>query len=897
MNKPENKTQVDFSNIRDMQNIMRSNGLSNFAVNLKSFKQRLSTLGTKIAEVKNLQKKPSGVVQEQPVSVVSESPKPVQKLETEKVQQPAEKQNSPKTQPQKPQTSVRNEQRSRQFADNNNYSGKSFGQNNGNSFRQNQGQNRNGFAQNGNAGFGQKNGSNSGYQQNRQGGRFTPTGERRFDGNSTYGGKSSSFGGNSSNFGNRQSKPGDKPNFQKKPFGSNGTGTGFSPRLPKPTESFDASALSKNNNRGTQKKKTTFEKNGDEKKSLNKKALMMRGYVDENGVDESELSDQVSFKRHTKKAKEEQMPIKQVQKIDHAVITTDNLTVKILAETIGKSVPELMSKFLILGMMVNINSNIDFESAELVASEFGITLEKKVEKSFEEKLVESYASVVEKEEDLVKRPAVVTVMGHVDHGKTSLLDRIRKTNVVSGEAGGITQSIGAYTIKINNEDITFIDTPGHAAFTAMRERGAKLTDIAILVVAADDGVMPQTVECIKQIKQIKVPMIVAINKIDVPKANIDNVKTQLAAYDVLPEEWGGDAIIVPISAKQGIGIDKLLEMVLFVAEYQNLRANPKRNASGSIIEAQLDKGVGAVATVLVQNGTLKVGDYVVVGTCTGKIRAMKNDKLERIKSAGPSMPVEIIGLSGVPNAGDELFVVDEKMSRQVALERQNQAKASMIKSADLSIENMMNKIADSNFKDFNVIVKADVQGSVEALRSSLSQIQNEEVKVRFVSGGVGAVNENDVSMAQASNSLIVAFNTKTDFKAKILADKYNIEIKNSKIIYEVIDYVTEKISKMVTPKYKEVVTGHAEIRATFKASKVGLIAGTYVLDGKISRDSKVRVLRGTKVIFEGVIVTLQREKNEAKDVDAGFECGVTFNGFTDFVVGDTFETYNLERIN
>ena len=584
-------------------------------------------------------------------------------------------------------------------------------------------------------------------------------------------------------------------------------------------------------------------------------------------------------------------------KIDHAVITTDNLTVKILAETIGKSVPELMGKFLLLGMMVNINSSIDFDSAELVASEFGITLEKKVEKTFEEKLAESYSGIVDSQDELVKRPAVVCVMGHVDHGKTSLLDRIRRTKVVSGEAGGITQSIGAYTISINNENITFIDTPGHEAFSAMRARGAKLTDIAILVVAADDGVMPQTIESIKQIKQAKVPMIVAINKIDVPKANIDNVKTQLTQYDVVPEEWGGDAIIVPISAKQGINIDKLLEMVLFVADYQNLTANPNRKAQGSIIEAKLDKGVGAVATVLIQNGTLKVGDYVVVGTCTGKIRAMMNDKHERIKSAGPSTPVQIMGLSGIPNAGDELYVVDEKMSKQVALERQNQAKIDMIKSADLSIETMMNKIADSNFKDFNVIVKADVQGSVEALKASLLELKNDEVKVRFVSGGVGAVNENDVSLAQASNALIIAFNTKTDFKAKVLSEKYKVEIKNSKIIYEVLDYVTEKINKMISPKFREIVTGHAEIRATFKASKVGLIAGTYVLDGKIARDNKVRVFRKDKLLFEGEIGSIQREKNEAKEVDAGFECGVTFSGFTDFVVGDTFETYKFERIN
>ena len=547
--------------------------------------------------------------------------------------------------------------------------------------------------------------------------------------------------------------------------------------------------------------------------------------------------------------------------------------------------------------LFNINSNIDFESAELVASEFGITLEKKVEKSFEEKLADTYKEIEDKEEDLVKRPAVVCVMGHVDHGKTSLLDQIRKTNVVAGEAGGITQSIGAYTIQVNGEKVTFIDTPGHEAFTAMRERGAKLTDIAILIVAADDGVMPQTIESIKQIKNTKVPMIVAISKIDKPGANVENVKTQLAQYDVLPEEWGGDAIIVPIDAKHGVNIDKLLEMVLFVAEYQNLKANPKRKASGSVIEAKLDKGLGAVATVLVQNGTLNVGDYVVVGTCTGKIRAMMNDKNERIKSAGPSMAVQVMGLSGVPNAGDELFVVDEKMSRQVALERQNQARVDMIKNADLSIENMMNKIADSNFKDYNVIVRADVQGSVEALKQALVAIQNEEVKVRFVSGSVGAVTENDVSLAQASNALVVAFNTKIDFKAKILSEKYKVEIKSSKIIYEVIDYITEKISKMITPKYKEVVAGHAEIRATFKASKVGLIAGIYVLDGKVARGNKVRVFRGENKIFEGEIATLQREKNEAKEVSAGFECGATFAGFTDFAVGDTFETYTLERIN
>ena len=857
MNKTENKTQVDFSNIREMQNLIKTHSISNFANNLKSLKQRLSVVGGKIVEIK----KSNNIVE------VKEPVKTEQKVVVETVQKAQSKtEDQQNARPQNPVRPQNNAQGQRANGYNNNYQ---------NGYNRNaQGQQR----------------QNGAYQGNRQSGKFTPTGERRFDNGRDYSGRQNSYNGGNQQF-NRGAQGQQGSGFAKKPMGAQ---TGFAPRLPRPTESFDASTLAKNNNRNVTKKKS-HEKNGEEKKALNKKALLMRGYVDEGAMDDESVT---TVRRYSKKSKEEAAPVKPViKKIEHAVITTDNLTVKILAETIGKSVPELMGKFLLLGMMVNINSNIDYESAELVASEFGITLEKQVEKTFEEKLAESYSSVVDAEEDLVKRPAVVTVMGHVDHGKTSLLDKIRKTNVVEGEAGGITQSIGAYTIKVNGEEVTFIDTPGHAAFTAMRQRGANLTDIAILIVAADDGVMPQTIECIEQIKQAKVPMIVAISKIDKPGANIDNVKTQLATHGVLPEEWGGDAIMVPINAKFGDNVDKLLEMVMFVAEYQNLRANPKRKAQGSIIEAKLDKGLGAVATVLVQNGTLNVGDYVVVGTCTGKIRAMMNDKNERIKSAGPSIAVQIMGLSGVPNAGDELFVVDEKMSRQVALERQNTQKIEMIKSADLSIENMMNKIADSNFKDYNVIVKADVQGSVEALRESLSAIQNEEVKVRFISGSVGAINENDVSLAQAANALIVAFNTKTDFKAKVLAEKYKIEIKNSKIIYEVIEYITEKINKMVTPKYKEVVTGHAEIRATFKASKVGLIAGTYVLDGKISRNSKVRVMRGDKKIYEGEIATIQREKNEAKEVDAGFECGVTFDGFKDFVIGDTFETYSLERIN
>ena len=630
----------------------------------------------------------------------------------------------------------------------------------------------------------------------------------------------------------------------------------------------------------------------DDKKVLNKKAQLMRGYVEDETFDE----DRNVTLRRSKGHKEVQTFV--APAITNAVITKENLTVKELSEIIGKPVTELISKFMILGMMVNINSNIDFASAELVAGELGVTLEQKLDKSAEEKLVDMFESEADDEKDLQKRPPVVTVMGHVDHGKTSLLDSIRKTDVIKGEAGGITQHIGAYTITVEGgEKITFIDTPGHAAFSAMRARGARVTDIAILVVAADDGIMPQTVEAIKHIKEAKVPLIVAINKIDKPEANVEKVKSALLEHDVVSSEWGGEAIMVPISAKTGQGIDKLLEMILFVAEYNNFRANPNRPAKGTVIEAFLDKGKGSVATVLVQNGTLKRGDNIVAGTATGKIRAMIDDNGKQVKTAGPSYAVEILGLSMVPNAGDAFYVVDEKMAKRVADERKNTEKLGKIKSADLSVEALMDRMHETEFKHYNVIVKGDVQGSVEALKESLAAVQNEEVKVTCIHGGVGGVNENDVSLAAASNALIVAFNVKTDFKAKIIAEKYKVEIKNSKIIYDVIDFVTKKINAMLTPKYKEVVVGHAEIRMVFKASKIGSIAGCYVLDGKILRNAKARLMRKDKQIYDGQINSLQREKNDAKEVMSGFECGLTLASFNEIEQGDIIECYTLERIN
>ncbi|MBR2909498.1 MAG: translation initiation factor IF-2 [Clostridia bacterium] len=691
-------------------------------------------------------------------------------------------------------------------------------------------------------------------------------------------------------FGQRNGQFGQKPAFGDKPRPQ---GPRLSPMSN--ADKMDASTLIKPNSatNHTSAKKKSFDKGGDDKKSMNKKALVMRGYVEDDSLFDD--GERMGSKKRGKKQKEV-APVVVAPKIDHAVITTDNLTVKLLAEKIGRPVAEIMSKFLLLGMMVNINSNIDYDSAELIASELGVTLEKKVEKSYEEKLADIHSAESDDEKSLQKRPPVVTVMGHVDHGKTSLLDYIRKTNVISGEAGGITQHIGAYQIKVNGEVVTFIDTPGHAAFDAMRKRGASLTDVAILVVAADDGVMPQTKESIKFIQEAKVPMIVAINKVDLPTANVDKVKEQLAAVGVMPEEWGGETIMVPISAKKGMNVDKLLEMVLFVAEYQNLRANPDRKASGSIIEARLDKGMGTVATVLVQNGTLNIGDTVVAGTATGKVRAMINENGVHIKKATPSTPVAILGLTSVPNAGDQLYVVDEKFSKQILTERTNKQRTSMIKAEDLSLDNLLNKIADSNFKDYNVIIKGDVQGSIEALKQSLAVVQNDEVKVRPIHGGVGAINENDVMLAEASNAVIIGFNVKPDAKAKAMAEKNKVDIKFFRIIYEAIDFVTEEINKMLTPKYREVVTGHAEVRALFKASKVGVIAGSYVLDGKISKNSKARLLRKDKQVYDGSIATLQREKNEVKDVNAGFEFGATLQGFTDIQVGDIIETYALERI-
>jgi len=633
-----------------------------------------------------------------------------------------------------------------------------------------------------------------------------------------------------------------------------------------------------------------------DRKELSKKAKIKMGYVDINKDYDMEDDDNVRVigRLKQKKAKKEVVQQPERMVIEKAVITTENLTVKLLSEKIGKPVAELIKKFMMLGMMPNINSVIDFETAELVANEFGVKLEQKIEKDFEAKLEEMFNN---QNTTATNRPPIVTVMGHVDHGKTMLLDTIRQTNVVANEAGGITQHIGAYSIEVNGNKITFIDTPGHEAFTSMRARGAKITDVAILVVAADDGIMPQTVEAINHIKAAQVPMIVAINKVDKPEANVDRVKQQLTEYDILPEEWGGDTICVPISAKFHQNIDKLLEMVLLVSEMSDLRADETVSASGHILESKIDKGRGTVATIIVKNGTLHIGDFVVSGVASGRIRAMMDYTGKNVVKATPSMAVSVLGFSSVPDAGEMVHVVDEKMAKNIIEERSNKLQIAKSKqTTGITLEDFLQKNADNEIKVLKIIIKSDVKGSAEALKQTLEKIENEEVKVQVIHDAVGGINESDVLLAQASNAIIIGFNVRPEAKAKQMAEKENIDIKLYRIIYDAVDDVTAAINGMLTVKYEEKVIGHAEIRQTFKISSVGTIAGCYITDGNINNKSKVRLLRSNIVIFETDIETLQQGKNEVKTMRQGYECGIKLRNYNDIKVGDIIECYEMQEV-
>jgi len=583
----------------------------------------------------------------------------------------------------------------------------------------------------------------------------------------------------------------------------------------------------------------------------------------------------------------------------HEVLTNillpESITVKELAEAMKKTAAEVMKKLMSYGVMAAINQQIDYDTAALVAEEFGITAERLVEVNEEEILFDESE---DKPEDLKPRPPVVVVMGHVDHGKTSLLDRIRKTNVTDYEAGGITQHIGAYTVKINERSITFLDTPGHEAFTAMRARGAQVTDIAILVVAADDGVMPQTVEAINHAKAANVSIIVAINKIDKPDANPERVKQELTEYGLVPEEWGGDVICVPVSAKTGENIELLLEMVLLTADILELKANPDKQAKGTIIEAKLDKSRGPIATLLVQRGTLKVGDAIVTGVTFGRIRAMIDDKGNSIKSAPPSTPVEVLGLPEVPEAGEVFYVVkDEKLAKQVVEKRKEKQREQALKQAGrISLDDLFNQIQQGKVKDLNIIVKADVQGSVEAVKQSLEKLSTDEVRVKIIHGGVGAVTESDVKLAEVSNAIIIGFNVRPAPNVPEIAENANVDIRLYRVIYNAIEDVQAAMKGMLEPKYKEVILGHAEIRQLYKVSGVGTVGGAYVTDGKIVRSADVRIVRNGIVVHEGKLASLKRFKDDVREVMQGYECGLSIEKFNDIKEGDIVEAFEMQKI-
>ena len=626
-------------------------------------------------------------------------------------------------------------------------------------------------------------------------------------------------------------------------------------------------------------------KQGTKKQKINQKKKQKQQGVKTGGAKQKPTAEDM-LKRKEKKEKKE-------QKIH--VLIPDEITVGQLAERMRRPATEVIKKLMLLGIMASVNETIDFDTASLIVEEMGGTFEKEVILTAEDVL---FNDEPDTEEQLKPRSPVVVVMGHVDHGKTSLLDTIRNTNVTDGEFGGITQHIGAHRVRVGDRKITFLDTPGHEAFTAMRARGAMVTDIAILVVAADDGIMPQTIEAINHAKAAEVSIIVAINKIDKEGANPDKVKQELTEHGLVPEEWGGDTICVEVSAKKGTNIDELLEMVLLVADMRELKANPDRAARGTVIESKLDKGRGPVATVLVQNGTLRVGDIVVAGTAVGHVRAMNDDKGRSVKKAGPSIPVEILGLSEVPEGGDLFYAVDdERKAREVVENRKFKEKQSrQHKAAAISLDPVVEHIEDGKIKDLNIIVKADVQGSVEAVTQSLTRISNDEVRVNVIHGAVGAVTESDVMLASASGAIIVGFNVRPTPGAVTSAENAEVDIRLYRVIYDAIEDIEKALKGMLEPTFREAIIGHAEIRTTFRVSGVGTIGGAYVTDGKIQRNSKVRVVRDGIVIHEGELGSLKRFKDDAKEVNSGYECGLSIDKFNDIKDGDVVEAYVMEQV-
>ena len=679
--------------------------------------------------------------------------------------------------------------------------------------------------------------------------------------------------------------------FQARPQGGTGRPAGVGMNRPKPAVPDMAPAMGKERVSNYDPNKKNYVRQHDpEHVARNRKQLSRdAGY---SGYDDDVVRGGKRSRMKKPSAQQMMAPIK----IEHAYMSGDTIVVRDLCEKIGKTSAEIIKKLFLLGNMATINSEIDFDTASLVCADFDITLEKKPEVTAEDQLTAE--NFDDSEENLQPRPPVVTIMGHVDHGKTSLLDYIRNSRVTAGEAGGITQHIGAYTVKMNGRDITFLDTPGHEAFTAMRARGAQATDIAILVVAADDSVMPQTIEAINHAKAANVPIIVAINKMDKPEADPERVKTDLTKYGIVCEDWGGDTIMCPVSAKTGEGVDELLEMILLQADTMELRANPNRLGRGVIIEAKLDKARGPLATVLMQNGTLHVGDNIIAGLASGRVRALINDRGEKVKEAGPSTPVEIMGFDEVPSAGDEMQAVgDDRLSRQVAEERKAKVKASRVATmAKVSLENMFSNMESGKQTTLNLIIKADVQGSVEAVKQAMEKLSSDEVKVHVLHSAAGAITKDDVNLASAFNAIIIGFNIRPDASAREAAEREKVDVRLYTVIYKAIEDMELAMKGLLAPEYREVLLGHAEVRNVFKITGAGVIAGCYVTDGKVQRNAQVRLLRDNVVVFEGKLSSLKHYKEDVKEMAAGFECGMSLEGHNDIKEGDVVECFIMEEI-
>ena len=749
--------------------------------------------------------------------------------------------------------------------------------------------------------------------QNRQGG-FKPQEDRKpredgfkRDNRDGFGNRNDNRGDNRNTFGNRPMQQGGKPQGNRNQGGFNAGKDKDESYQSAPREKFQPKQIireqtPKGGNPNQKKGGVRVVDMRGESVDLSKYDDKLNSFVSDSYADLRGGSQQIKRKivgqmqnnKNNFKKNKKSAPVQPVQKVPVNVSIPDEISVGELASRLKVTAAEVVKKLMLMGMMVTVNQFIDYDTAYLIADEFGANITKEVVVSIEERLFDEEEDTADK---LVARAPVVCVMGHVDHGKTSILDAIRHTRVTTGEAGGITQHIGAYRVSVNGQDITFLDTPGHEAFTAMRARGAQATDIAILVVAADDGIMPQTVEAINHAKAAGIDIIVAINKMDKPTANPDAVKQELTKYDLVPEEWGGDVICVPVSALTGMGINDLLENVLLVAEVKELKANPNRRAKGIVIEARLDKGRGPVATVLVQNGTLHSGDIVIAGTAVGHVRAMTDDKGRHVKTAAPSVPVEITGLAEVPSSGDEFNAVeDERMARELADQRRAKAKEEVFKAnARANLNDLFAQISEG-VKELNIIVKADVDGSVEAVKQSLEKISNEEVRVRVIHAATGGIREGDVMLATASNAIIVGFNVRPDKGAMDSAERQNVEIRTYRVIYDCIEEITAAMKGMLAPKYKEVILGHAEVRQTIHVPGVGTIAGSYIQDGKVTRSAQIRVVRDGIVIFEDKISSLKRFKDDAKEVASGYECGIGLERFNDIKLGDVLEAFTMEEI-